>query len=355
MENLSSLNTNNNDYFKVKAPELIKNSQYYTFKTDIWYLGLLIYEITQLKPIDKDYLGNKDNIYNYIIRANYSLNNYYSNDIKELIKLCLRYTPNKRPSAQDLLKIIEIYKKNQVLYNKINIYKNTKNSHNIKRKINLKDEIDKINRTLAKIKNYDNNKITKYKIHRDLTPELTRKNSNYNLNINAKNILFKNSEFTNNNTNKKYKKPKLKLKTSFIDNYHKINFGFKTGKKFFGIHKNNETLQGYLKTKPFDIKNFVIRNPTYFQYERNKTPNRFYKINQNSLILMNNHDENNLCKEANYKKINAYKTFNCNKNDFKRARSFNYYKINKKVVNRNKKIFYDKFKRRNNTPFKCLY
>ena len=355
LENLSSINICNNDYFKVKAPELFKNSKYYSFKTDIWYFGLLIYEITQLKPIDKDYIGNKENIYNYIIRANYSFCNYYSNDIKELIKLCLHYTPNKRPSAQDLLKIIEIYKKNQILYKKLNSFKNTKKSQNFKAKINLKEEIEKINRTLAKIKNYDNNKITKYKIHRDLTPVITRKNSNYNLNVNAKNILFKNAEFIHNNTNKKTKKSKLKLKTSFLDNYHKINYGFKTGKKFFGIHKNNETLKGYLKTKPFDIKNFVVKNPTYFQYERNKTPNRIYKISQNSFTLMNNYKENTLWKEANYRKLNEYIINNkngiCIQNDFKRTNSFNYHKINKKVINKDNKTIYDKIKKRNTTSF----
>ena len=365
LENLSSIKISNNDYYKVKAPELIKNIKFYTFKTDIWYLGLLIYEITQLKPIDKDYTGNRENIYNYIIRANYSFNNYYSNDIKELIKLCLHYTPHKRPSATDLLKIIEIYKKNQILYKKINSYKNSKKSHNFKRKINLKEEIVKINRTLARIKNYDNNKIAKYKFHRDLTPVLTRKNSNYNLNVNAKNILFKNTEYTHNNTNKRAKKPKLKLKlkTSFIDNYHNTNFRFKTGKKFFGIHKKNETLKGYLKTKPFDIQNFVIKNPTYFQYEqteRNRTPNRFYKINQSSFILKNSYEDNNsLWKEKNYRKLNGYiiNHTNCNcdckctKNDFKRANSFNYHKINKKIVNRDNKIITDKIKKRNITPF----
>ena len=159
----------------------------------------------------------------------------------------MHYTPHKRPSATDLLKIIEIYKKNQILYKKINSYKNSKKSHNFKRKINLKEEIIKINRTLAKIKNYDNNKIIKYKIHRDLTPVLTRKNSNYNLNVNAKNILFKNTEYTHNNTNKRAKKPKLKLKlklkTSFIDNYHNTNFVFKTIKKFFKIYKNKKIIK----------------------------------------------------------------------------------------------------------------
>ena len=150
LENLSSLKISNNDYFKAKAPELLKGLSNYTAKTDIWYLGLLIYEITQLKPIDKEYFGKKEDIYYFIIRGNYCFNNYYSKNIKELIKLCLQYTQNKRPSSQELLKIIEIYKKNLSLNDKLNSLKNTKKAYNFKRKINLKDEIIKINKTLAK-------------------------------------------------------------------------------------------------------------------------------------------------------------------------------------------------------------
>ena len=354
LENLSSLKICNNDYFGIKAPEL-KNNKNYTVKTDIWYLGLLIYEITQLKPIDKDYFGNKDDIYNYIIRGNYPVNNYYSNDIKELIKLCLQYTPNKRPSTSELSKIIEIYKKNKMLNNKINSMINTKKSYNFKRKINLKDEIAKINQTLAKIKNYDNKG---NKIYRDLTPVITRKNSNCNLNFNVKNFLFKNNDFNcgGKSNNTKFKKPKLKLKTSFINNLHNNNYGYKTGKKFFGIHKNNETLKGYLKTKPFDIIKFVSKNPAYFQYESNNTTDNCWR-KENSAILIKSYENHSLWKEAKYRKLNEFlikqKDNNCFKNNFKRANSINYCKKNKKLEynRKNNKINSGKLKIRNISPF----
>ena len=349
LENLSSLKICNNECFGIKAPEL-KNNKNYTFKTDIWYFGLLLYEITQLKSIDKDYFGKKEDIYDYIIRANYSFNNYYSNDIKELIKLCLQYTPNKRPSANELLKIIEIYKKNKILNNKINSIKNTKKSYKFKRKINLKDEISKINQTLAKIKNYD----IKY---RDSTPVLTRKNSNFNLSVNAKSILFKNNEINGNFkfNNKKYKKPKLKLKTSFINNLYNNNYGCRTGKKFFGIQKNYETLKGYLKTKPFDIKKFVSKNPIYFQYERNKTPENVWRT-EKSIMLINSYDNYSLWKVAKYRKLNEYlikPNNNYCKNNFKKANSINYFKKNKKLEysRKDNKINSGKLKIRNISPF----
>jgi NIMA (never in mitosis gene a)-related kinase len=336
LESLSSVNKCNNNYFKIQAPELSKNSKNYTPKTDIWYLGLLIYEISQLKPIDMEFCDDYDNIYNYIIKCNYPFNNYYSNDIKELIKLCLQYSQNRRPSAVELLKIIDIYKKNKLLNNKLNKI-NKEKTNNLKKKINLKEEINKFNHTLAKIKNYE--KRPKYKMHRDLTPIITRKNSNNNFN--------NNNTVLNHNTSKFFKRPKLRLKTCFINN-NKFHIQ-KTGKKFFEIHKNNETLKGYLKTRPFDIKNFVSNNPYYFEYERNKSFNNYYNCftkKQKSLIIRDNHEDISLWQEAKYRKLNEYiikqnnpnnKNRNNNRN-LKRANSVNVHKINKNNESKDKKI-----------------
>ena len=338
LESLSSVNKCNNNYFKIQAPELSKNSKNYTPKTDIWYLGLLIYELSQLKPIDMEFCDYYDNIYNYIIKCNYPFNNYYSNDIKELIKLCLQYSQNRRPSTAELLKIIDIYKKNKLLNNKLNKI-NKEKTNNLKKKINLKEEINKFNHTLAKIKNYE--KKPKNKMHRDLTPIITRKNSNNNFN--------NNNTVLNHNTSKFFKRPKLKLKTCYINN-NKFHIQ-KTGKKFFEIHKNNETLKGYLKTRPFDIKNFVSSNPNYFEYERNKSFNNYYNCftkKQKSLIIRDNHEDISLWQEAKYRKLNEYiikqknpnnKNRNKNKNkNLKRANSVNFHKINKNNESKDKKI-----------------
>ena len=341
LESLSLTNKCNNNYYKIQAPELSKNSKNYTPKTDIWYLGLLIYELSQLKPIDMEFCDVYDNIYNYIIKCNYPFNNYYSNDIKELIKICLQYSQNRRPTAVELLKIIDIYKKNKVLNNKLTKI-NIEKSNNLKKKINLREEIDKFNHTLAKIKNYE--KKPNYKIQRDLTPVITRKNSNNNINN------INNNTVITHNTTKFFKRPKIRLKTCFINN-NKLNIQ-KTGKKFFGIHKNNETLKGYLKTKPFDIKIFVSNNPNYFEYERNKSYNNYYNCflkKQKSLIIRDNNEEYSLWQEAKNRKLNEYiikqndsikkiKIKNKNKN-LKRANTVNFYKKNKNIESKNKKIF----------------
>lgn len=341
LENLSSTKFCNNAYFRIQAPELSKNSNNYTSKTDIWYLGLLIYEIIQLESMNNYFYDNYEQVYNYIIRGNYPFNNYYSNDIKELIKLCLQYSQNRRPSAVELLKIIDLYKKNRIINKRLNNLKIKKKSNKLQKKINLREEIDKFNQTLAKIKNYENK--SKFRIHRDMTPVITRKHSNYNINeIDKYNVL-------ENNRLKIFKKP-LKLKTCFINN-NKLNI-HKTGKKFFGIHKNNETMKGYLQTQPFDIKKFVVKNPSYFQYEKINYRNNRFKSKNKSLNILNNIEDNTRKDKSTILYINKY---NINGKYFRRSNSFNFSKINKNyqdisIYGKNKIVF-DKIKTKYFSPF----
>ena len=89
------------------SPEII-NSQPYDFKSDIWSLGVLLYEMCALKmPFDA---ANLPQLYIKIINCNYQpLSNYYSNDLKKLIKSMLNETSLKRPNIGEILsyKIIQ--------------------------------------------------------------------------------------------------------------------------------------------------------------------------------------------------------------------------------------------------------
>ena len=83
------------------SPEII-NSQPYDFKSDIWSLGVLLYEMCALKmPFDA---SNLPQLYIKIINCNYPpLNNYYSNDLKKLVKSMLNETSLKRPNIGEIL------------------------------------------------------------------------------------------------------------------------------------------------------------------------------------------------------------------------------------------------------------
>ena len=321
LENLCSSNSsyNNNDkHFQVQAPEFIKNKNNYTKKSDVWYYGLLIYELSQLKPINKFYYNNIDNIYNYIIKGQYTINSYYSKDIKELIKLCLQYSPKRRPTFAQILKIINLYKKNKTLNEKMKILKHNNKKGKFFRKINLKTEIEKFNKTLNKLKNYETNTKTKNRLHLNRTPTLLKKtNSHFNINININNKTFNKINLTNNNSNQDINKKRFQLQKCIIDKKNKINLNF-SGKKYNNLKKDNS-------------KNI----PTYVKIKRNNTQKKLQRLNHKIPLIVNITDNNKHNKEINKSLNRVNKTYNYNYSYIKnRNNSQKDTKINKNIIKR---------------------
>lgn len=83
------------------SPEIIDNKPY-NMQTDIWSLGVILYELCALTtPFDANnlnYLALK------IVRGSYNpLSNNVSKEIKNLVGLLLSTDPNKRPNINDIL------------------------------------------------------------------------------------------------------------------------------------------------------------------------------------------------------------------------------------------------------------
>lgn len=83
------------------SPEIVQN-QPYNFKSDIWSLGVLLFEMMSLKmPFDANSLPM---LSLKIVRGNYgTMPSKFSEDIKNLVKALLNVDASKRPTIHELL------------------------------------------------------------------------------------------------------------------------------------------------------------------------------------------------------------------------------------------------------------
>ena len=126
-----------------------------TDKYDVWTFGIIMCQLfTRCKPwcrSEKENISEIEVKTRLIAKAPYPINTlypikeckFYENDIKNIIKNCLNYNPEERPSMkeikQDLLKIygkvcneksiLDYY--NQIMKNKIKNYEKNNNKENI--------------------------------------------------------------------------------------------------------------------------------------------------------------------------------------------------------------------------------
>ena len=302
------------------SPEVWNNSPY-DYKSDIWSLGCILYEMLTLNPPFQ--ADDFDQLYKKVVAGKYNkINSRYSEDMNEILKLLFKVNPKERPSCDEILNLdmikkrIEFFKDEAGLdFDDINalddneLLKTIKLSKNL---LGLKDKLPKSNYSLPKI---NNGYLTKSEtINNNISQNETIKNSNNNENLmnhqdSLKNIQFNPfssgiSSIINNKHMVKLKKIRLgseqkelneisqnkKLFNLYISPKYGIsnsspNKQFEEKKNFLSINKrkNNilkdkkiyDTYKLYL-TK--DVRKYLARNKKY------KLP----KINRNKIPLYKN-------------------------------------------------------------------
>lgn len=117
------------------SPEIVQ-SQPYTFSTDVWSMGVMLYEMCMQKP---PFDGTSLQMLSMrIVRGVYNeVKGPYSPGLKNLIKECLTVVPSQRPTVNKILEMsliqnrIKTYLSNSVMRNEF--------SHTILHKQNVFD------------------------------------------------------------------------------------------------------------------------------------------------------------------------------------------------------------------------
>ena len=319
----------------------------YDFKSDIWSLGCILYELCQLKPPFRG-TSLKNLCYN-IQRGIYEpIMSFYSNELRSIIGMMLKTNPNMRPTTSQILNCSIILNKKKELNiglsprDLINQYYNEEqkgliatikmprnlreingnlpmNKYNSKqmREEMLKEDEYETNKRLngflneedkKEIKNlYDNKNVNKknnYK-NKNNNNHISNINNNINKNIYLNNIMDNNINIMNNKMNIMNKINKEKI---LINNKNENNRR--------NIVKNN------INNNKNINKNINNSNRNYYNNDLNSLNCNLNEINNDELISLNYNLLQNRKKLDDFS-ININNIKNNNKNNLKKKEKEN--------------------------------
>ena len=243
------------------SPEII-NSKPYDSKSDIWALGVLLYEMMTFKmPFNASSLPS---LSLKIIKGYYpSPPTSYSKDLIDLVKKCLNLDPKKRPSVENILRLPFIKKRifgylDEVQFNEdlsitiIKKYKEKKENEKKRRQnimINKRNENNNIRQSQKKLTNDTN---------------IEKSEKNYLSDKNKVMKFFQKRNSANNNNNNISNKPKeeisKKKEINISQKFKIVNNENKNDKNIKNVKNNEEKKEpiNFLKANKINIKNIKI-------------------------------------------------------------------------------------------------
>ena len=296
----------------------------YDFKSDIWSLGCILYELCQLKPPFRG-TSLKNLCYN-IQRGIYEpIMSLYSDDLRKIIGMMLKTNPNMRPTTSQILKSSIIINKKKEL--KIGLSpQDLLNQYNEEQKgliatIKMPRNFREINGNLPMNKyNKLNNKQRREEMLREDEYETNKRINGFLSEEEQKEMqrLYDNNNINNNDIN-------LNLDNNYKNIYNNIDINRNNNKNLNNIRNNN---------------NMNIMNNLKREKNKNNNNNIEYNlINNKNRILRNDNNQNLMKKKVNNSNRNYYNndlnSFNCNLNQISNNDeliSVNYNLLNRKKL-----------------------
>ena len=268
------------------SPELVNNKQY-TIKSDIWSLGVLLYEMMALKmPFDANSLPM---LTLKIIKGNYAPPpQIYTSDLRNLVSQLLSVDPNKRPTADEILKMPIIKNGiknflNEIDYNKefsksiVKLYKEKK-PHS-KKNFKEEKESDKDDSNISRAQTNDsvkkNEQIKNFFKNKKNSSIVKSSQSEKNVNQDLKNII--------NEKREEMDKAKKKFNDSGVmwpekqEELHKKN---EEKKKLYNPNQLFNEYKDKTQNEDLDLllSNFDINKMNEDQYNQNRMLNNLNNV-----------------------------------------------------------------------------
>ena len=258
------------------SPEII-NGKPYDSKSDIWSLGVLLYEMMTFKmPFNANSLHM---LSVKIMRGQYiPPPTIYTKDLRELVTKCLTVEPKNRPSIQEILRM-------PIIQNRIRSFL-TENQYNKEFNKTITKKYKEKEKTIIKNKEIKGLNVDVFNpsvISGNPISNLNIKKSNNNDNREQINDFFRQKNLKK----EKEEKEKEKKKHEFQDFVKEM----RKSKRFGNIGQNHYNESGVMWGK-----NQENQRPILFKEDDNKTED----INLND--LMNSYDKNQIITEDQYNK-----------------------------------------------------
>ena len=263
--------------------------QPYDYKSDIWSLGCILYEICELKP---PFRGTS--LKNLCINIQKGLYNpipdYYSDDMKKIIGMMLQKDPNLRPSTAQILECDIIKKKINELKIRT-MYGGLEEKQGLIATIKIPRNLGEINKNLPMNK-YNNKQIREEMMMED-EYETTKRKNGFLDEDDKKQI---HEMFGNNNNNNNY----YNINNNYDININNINYRNNSHEKNNMNDKNNDKYQ-------YNHNNYYYNNDMNYN---NNIINYNNNINYNNIIPSDNNINGNICINLPNNDMNSMNIYN---------------------------------------------